>query len=412
MPVTVEQLVTPTTQAQAREQIIQELESLGIPATSWQAGSIPRTVVEVAAKLWSDFTGASDTITGTVAEVAKAGFNRTASGGWLDLLSSSHYDNTRNDGQRTRGACLLSDGASGPHTIAVGQLVAKDNANGFTYRNVTGGTLGAGGTLTLDFEAEEIGADRNVANGTIDALVTVLGDVTISNPAIAGGAWYSGSTGVSGADDESDEQLQDRNEDKWATISATPTEGAYSFWAREASAAITRVQVDARNPRGPGTIDVYLAGANGPVTLADEILAYEHLEGYDGVGRRSITDNLGSYPATPLLATQGVKSATALSVPVQGKAYVLSTYKASVDLTALENAITEYFKTIPVGGTKTDPLVATGKVVLSKLHTYVLTSLPGLVSLELTTPLADTVVAIGEVAVPDLATIPITVVYI
>src|SRR5690606_5508813 len=127
-------------------------------------------------------------------------------------------------------------------------------STGRTFRNTTGGTLNAGGTLTLQWEATLAGSQHNVGNGQVTTLVTSRAGVSISNPDSGSGTWFT----TLGQDEESDADLRIRNSTKWATLSLEWVEAAYVYAARTLGAR--KVKIDATNPRGPGSVDVYLAG--------------------------------------------------------------------------------------------------------------------------------------------------------
>ena len=84
------------------------------------------------------------------------------------------------------------------------QLEAADDTIGLKYRNITAGTIPAGGSLPLIFEAESPGAQYNVPNNTITVLNTPLNGVTINNPDPGSGTWITSE----GSDVETDERLK------------------------------------------------------------------------------------------------------------------------------------------------------------------------------------------------------------
>ncbi len=147
----------------------------GLPTTSWQAGSVPRTLVAAQAKVNADFHT-------SVRGIANGGFLSSATGAWLTLLAYEFYGITRDAAVATVGIATLTDVSGGPHIIAVNDLIAQDSA-GHQYRNITGGTLALGGALALRWQATETGALWNIGNGSLNVLVTALATVTINNPA-------------------------------------------------------------------------------------------------------------------------------------------------------------------------------------------------------------------------------------
>lgn len=388
MALSVEQLIEQVSKEVALTTLISILDALGFPATSWQSGSIQRTLLEMHAELYEE-------ISLVVTDIAKAGFNPTSTGGWLTLLADSHYDNQRGEGVKTRGRCRVTDAqTTGPHTIDEGEIVVADAA-GHRYRctgvNVDPAfalptVLNAGGFVDLIFEAELVGSAYNIANGEITIVVEGPPGITVNNPDPGSGSWRT----QEGADPETDAALQRRDQTKWATLTKAPPADAYEFWARAADQSVTRVYIDDENPRGPGTLDVYIAGADGALTGPDttpDTVAYI-VRQYIEDGRRAINDDV--------LVVSAVDS----EVTITGTVYCLP----SADLDDIEAkvgaAITEYFKSVPIGGVRSDS-VSIGAFLLGGLYAAIF-SVTGVVNVALSAPLADVVLANNEVAIPDL----------
>jgi uncharacterized phage protein gp47/JayE len=363
MALSLAQLLTPKSEDEALAELLTILDGLGFSATSWQDGSIQRTLVQLLARLQSSASN-------TTLAITKGRFNDLAEGDWLSLLSTSTFDNTRIAAVAAQVKMTLSDPLSvGPTTIVVSQLVAKDQ-NAATYRNITGGTLAAAGSLELTFEAEVPG----IASPSTLTLTTPLAGITavispvdpITRP---------------GANAESDPRLQTRNKAKWSTLAYAAPADAYVAWALAASPSVTRAWVDDLNPRGPGTLDLYVAGPSGSVPggVLTTILSYIE-GGVDGIYRR------------PLGSDLDVLSATSASVSVTGTLYVQTAYSTTVVRDAVYAAITEYMQALPVGGA----------VKLAKLYDVIM-GVQGVNNVHLTAPTADTTVAAGSVPVPGLA---------
>jgi uncharacterized phage protein gp47/JayE len=348
---------------------------------SWQEGSWPRTTLELAAELWSDISEVN-------AGLARARFNSVSTGDWLKLLAINHYDNTPNPARKTQGVARLTAAASapGPFPFAAGDVTIKHIPTGFTYRNLTAGTLAAGGTLDLTFEAEVAGANRNVQSGTITGLVVSLSGVTVSNPVFANGTWIT----QLGANAETDDELRERNRTKWATLGYGAPGEAYVHWGRSADAAVKRVSVDDQNPRGPGTTDVIIAGDLGGLPSLTGAVKDYLLGVTDGKGRAPIE-------ARAYLDTF---SADELPVIESGVVYLSSTYKnVPSKVEEIEASLTSFYSSVPIGGKK---LTATqpGRVLIAdKLKSV--TKIPGVINFA---PLQNTdqVLAVRQVPVLTL----------
>src|SRR5690606_26002806 len=137
------------------------------------------------------------------------------------------------------------------------------------FTNTEAFTIPDGGSVQATVRAESAGSAFNVGNFTIQTLVTPLPGVTVSNPPGSDGTWIT----VQGANEESDDSLRMRCRGKCMMIASRRPCNTYSFWALNASNEVTRVSVDARNPLGPGSLVVYLAGDDGPVSAeaVDEV---------------------------------------------------------------------------------------------------------------------------------------------
>lgn len=384
MAVSLSSLLSSVTEEEALDLAIDVLDSLGFNATSWQDGSAQRTLVQLAANLYSSLSQLIPLIT-------RGGFNSLASGGWLDLLSEDFFGNTRVAAVKTQGVMrFVASATAPPATIAIGDLQIADTATAtastHTFRNTTGGSLGPGGTLDLEMEAETAGADWNIATSTTLYMWTSLVGVTATNPAV-------GSTGTwilrAGTDAETDARLQARNISKWSTLSYAAVDGAYRNWALEADDSVTRVKVRSNNPYGPGTVDVVCATAIGGISAvqATDILSYINGNNDDGTttGRRPLGDVVT------------VQSASAIALTIGGTVTVDANYQATTTATAIQNAILAVLNETDIGGTIIPPAL-TGVIVHSKIVAAV-EALDGVISAAISTPSGD--YALTELQVID-----------
>lgn len=280
-------VLTPQSADDIEAIILGILQGVGFPVTSWQPGSVPRTLIRAFSEVIADLTT-------TISDIAAGGYLDLAEGIWLDLLALSQFDLLRNPALFTEGLATLTDAANaGPYTITVGQLFIQDAA-GHRYTNITAGTLPQGLTLQLTWRAEAAGVDYNVDNGVINQLVTVLPGVTVNNPDPGTGNWI---TSV-GADVETDALLRQRCRDRWATLGTGGNIAAYRGWAIEGSPTVTRVTVDAANPGGPGTVFVYLANSTGGATPQEVLDADALIQ-----ERKALTANVTTFAASNLNTT-------------------------------------------------------------------------------------------------------------
>lgn len=246
------QLRKPITRAEAATRITAWLTDLGFETTGWQEGRIQRTLLTTLAIIFSDCTE-------VVKALAEFGSSVYATGDALNEYSKSRFANQKTEAVRTTGPMSLRSTASIPYVIQPGQLIASTDA-GVQFRNDTGGTLAAGSTATpstlvLTWTALIAGAQGLVPLNSVRRLLTPLAGVTVAND--QGTPWYS----IAGADEMSDEVLRQLNATKWATLTVELVAESYVNIALTNGAK--KVKVNATNPRGPGTLDVYSAGETG-----------------------------------------------------------------------------------------------------------------------------------------------------
>lgn len=365
------ELQTPLTEEQALTKVLAIAQQIGFNTTSWHSGSMGRTLVQIIAKVYEELSKIG-------AAVSKQGYNEYATGTALTVLSRNHYQNTRAPAKSTIGlATLTASASSGPHTFAVGDVIGE-TADGKGYVNTTGGTLNAGSTLELSFQAEGPGADYNVANSTITSLRTAIAGVSITNPAQAGtGTWITSA----GADEEQDPVLKVRNETKWPTLSYAAPGRGYQSMALDnegtgVSTSITRVFVDDTNPQGPNTIDIYVATSAGAVSAPDVALIQAYI-----AARK------------PTTAVPEVISATPVPQTLTGTVYHDGTREDASLRNDIETAIAAYLGSIPIGGTK---IAGAGIASKEKIEAAIM-GVIGVVDYDPSTPGADITVTKGQI---------------
>jgi hypothetical protein len=312
------------------------------PISSWQSGGAGRTLVEVEAQALTDFGQA-------LPQIAASGFlqsfltptNPPLPDAWMDLLGQNVYGLTRNPAVATQGNVQIVDSQSaGPFTITPGQLTFA-STTGVLFSNTAGGTLAKGGLLVLPVAATTAGASGNVGLNSITSIVGgTLPGVTVSNPGTAG-VWIT----VSGVDQETSQSYAIRAQNRWPSLGIGATPATYDYWARTASANVTRTRVFA-DAVTPGQVDVYLAGAAAPVAAGDVTA----VQGY--VDQR-----------TPLTAIAVVSNATAFPVNVAATVTVKGALHASAVTQASTN-LAAYINTLPIsdGSTTIDYEVLTSQI--------------------------------------------------
>lgn len=293
----------------------------GFAPTAWQPGSTPLTLLETDAQLSEDLYSLAKVI-------AAGGLLDYAEDDWLSLLGENFYNLEELQGSIAQGGLLLTDtGGGAPFNITAGQLWAVSNS-GLLYSNVGAFTIPHSGSVTATFRAEQIGVKFNVANNTIQTLATPIAGVTLNNPDPGSGTWLS----VQGADIESAGNYRSRCRARWASLGTGPTAAVYDFWARTASAEVTRTTVKP-SLVVPGEVDVYLAGASGPVSGT------------------AVTDaNAYIQPRVSLTNTVVVASAAAHLITVTATVYVQAGFETAAAIACAAN-LDAMIAALPVGGT-------------------------------------------------------------
>ena len=343
---------------------LQLMTLAGMPASSWQAGSVPLTLIQGDANTLASLSQ-------TVSNIAAGGLISSFTGptplapsGWLDLIASSHYGLTRKQATGTTGVIVLTDAqGAGPFTITPGQLLFSSQSGQF-YTNTTGGTLPKGLTLPLTVQSQLTGSITVVGNNSITTLNTPLPGVTVNNPdqGIGTGTWIT----ATGSDAESDQSLAIRCIARWPGLGGGATALVYQAAALGSGPGVTKAKV----LNGLGLVTIYVAGAGGGSAPAEVLLA-----------QTAIT------AIQPLCVTASVVAATNLQIPVNGT-YSVKAAQAATAVGAIYTALQAYQNALQVGDT----------VVFTKLIQTIMDQ-AGVTNLALTAPLIDTPLASNQVAV-------------
>ncbi len=373
-------LLKKTSVADALQLEIDILQSLGFNATSWQEGSVQLTFLEMGATLYSNLTELTAAIT-------SFGFNSTSEGDALTLFSDSNYDNQRFVATNTVGTIEHTTiVGAGPYVIVVGQLVVQDDINGFTYRNTTAGTFTSGSTVSLTYQAEQSGAAKNVSNNTIATLNTPLAGVSVNNPGPGGGViWVTGA----GIDSEEDGDIRVRNTTRWATLTITAPEDAYNNIVRNSTAAITRSTVDGNNPRGPGTVDIYIAGPLGAVS-GGFVPVPPGVPPFSDQQTAQIAVDL----KRPVTADPDVLLPTEVAVPFTATVFITAALDTPAERTAIEQALVDFINGQPIGGTD----FGGGGIIPFAIISQTVTDFASVQNITWSTPTADIALATTELA--------------
>lgn len=369
---------TALTKESVRTTLTGFLTTFGFPVTAWQEEGAARGFLEMASE-WGASTSAR------IVELSRSFYLSTAVDAFLDALVGSHYDETRNAAVRAVFPVSLANGGTVTHgPLAAGTLILRDS-NGVTYQNTTSLTLTAGATVPAAvFTAQAAGAAGNAPPGALE-LATPLAGVT---------ATYDGTITTAGADAESDALLRERALGKWGTLRIEKTADGLLNLIRTAVPNIRGLYVDDQNPRGAGTVDVYVAGETTTAGGADVTAAQAVLD--DVI----FGNGAASLPLVRVIAAPTGTIDLAATVYVRG-------VTAAAAQTALEAAWSAWVPTIPVGGFDLSPgpehAIQIGQIV------SVLAAVSGVVSVNVTTPAAEVAVPASRKVIEGTTTFTVVV---
>jgi hypothetical protein len=289
-----------------------------LSVTSWQVGSVLRTLVDVEAQSLS-------ALSPLVAALASGGLTSTSTGAWLDLLASANYQLTRNAATATLGSVTLTvSSGAGPYTVTAGNMTFADSA-GHVFSNVGAITLPAGpGAVVVPIAAGSPGSAYNSALPSISYIQAgTLPGVTVGSGVVTAG----------GNDAESDAALVSRCNARWPSLGqSAPTAAVIDLWAKIADPSVTRtlVMVD---PAIAARVNLFVASSAGGTTAAavGNVIAY-------------------LAPRTPMVGTVNVQSATSSVMTIAG---AVNYFSAKTTLTAVQAAVqaalAAYVQAAPLG---------------------------------------------------------------
>lgn len=386
MALGIDDLLKPSTTDEIKAQIYQLLEGLGVSTTSWLAGAPTRTVIAVVSAVLSGFTNLAVTI-------ARSGFLDTAEGGWLTLLALLVYNVTRVEATFATGEVTLDNTAGGVFSFGAGEVIFKNTATSKTYVNVAPFTLGALETgKVVAVVAQELGTDSNAAPGQIDALVTTLTGVTVTN-ALA----------VVGVDAELDPDLRQRCRDSLGALSPNGPRAAYEYVAKtpELNGGVAVTRVKRLTPPGDGTLTIVIAGPAGPVGGATVALVQTGIDEH----------------ATPEVVTATVADSVAKPFTRNVTLHV----SAAAGLTTTDwqtlakAALADYVAQLAIGGLVLPPAtsgVVPWRALVGELEAIEIDEVRGYVLHASLDTEADVALLENEVATLDTGTVTVTVVQV
>lgn len=291
MAYTLADLQDPPTEKEITDTLLSTLAGVGFPVSSWFTGGAGRTLVQGFSRVAADTLQlVSNVSRGGLLDLAP-GLDPGSPGDWLSLLAFSQYQVTRTPAQfaivRLTLSCIAS---AGPHTITAGGLwVQMPDGRRYNSTNTGNVVVPSGGSVNIDVRAENPGTAYNLGLPVGLTLITSLPGTSAVTSETSGGSGTA--MMVAGANVESDTSLRNRCRTRWQTIGLQRTADAYDALARDLASGttdpVTRTRVNDTNPRGPGTVDVWIAGASGPLSTPNEALVRAYV-----LARKSVTADL------------------------------------------------------------------------------------------------------------------------
>jgi phage-related baseplate assembly protein len=383
MSYTLADLLDPPDEGELTTTYLAALTSLGFPVSSWPSGGAGRTLVQALARVSADALQLVGNVArGGLLDLAP-GTDPGSPGDWLTLFARSAYGLERRAATFAVAKVRLTAAlGAGPYTITPGQLWAVSSTgrryNSANTSNVT--VLAGPSTVDIELRGENPGAAYNLGLGAVLTLETPLPGVTAATVESSLGSGTA--MVVAGTDQERDATLRDRCRSRWSTIGLQHTADAYDALARQVPSVgdpevslVTRTRVDDTNPRGAGTVNVWIAGDAGPLDAPEEAAVDAYLQ-----ARKSVTADLQ------------VANATAVPVAVTATLYVRNNAAAADEA---EERLTAAINAVAIGGT----------VYRAQLLEELMTP-AGVFNVVLAAPAAD--VALDEDEVATVGTITLT----
>lgn len=335
---TLQELITEKTRDELLAEELTVAQSEGLSTTSWQSGSVIRTILVIVAHVLSIFSS-------IIVEPIKGGFGDLLSSlSWAKLWAKETFNVDHVGAEPATGTIDIVNASATVYNQPAGDLIVAHATTGKLYRNTALVTVAANATtVDVPIASVELGTSSNAAPGAITVLVgPAMDGVTITNP-----------LAVLGADDETRTALINRARAKLAALSPLGPKEAYNYIAKTpefsaTSTPITRSVVWAHPLTGE--VDVYIATASGAPSGPDVAIVQAAIEKW----------------AEPWCTIATAAGASNLSLDVTYEVWVKSGLLEAQIKTAIEDAIVAYFASVDIGGVVLP--ATTGKIYIDGLE--------------------------------------------
>ncbi len=377
MPISLSDLQTPQTKEQIQETLTGFLVTLGFPVTAWQSEGAARSFLESMSELGASFTE-------RVAAFSKSLDLETAEDEFLDVKARSDFDEERSTAvAAVFDTTFVNAGVTTYGPLAAGAIIVR-STSGQLFVSTGIETITASASTTVEVIAQIPGAAGNIGADTLQ-LVTPLAGVAVST---------AGILTTAGADEGKDPELRTQCRTKWGTLRVEKVKAGTENLVLASSASIAHVTTRDDNPRGPGTADVLIAADGaasgaGDVTLAQTALDLAFL------GNGTVDQLVQAVAATT----------TTLAITAE---ILVSGITEAEALATIGTATDDFLNDSPIGGFDLSPgptnIITNGQIIDA------ITTIPGVISVNLTVPAADTTVLITEKILATANTYTIVVV--
>ncbi len=372
---TYQEAVTVTDATTLQSQLTTDLAAEGVVLTGFSPTSAERGLIALDARALS-------TEQQLRAEVVKSGLLvdvEFRDEEWVDRKVYGFFRVERLRETKARHVFTLTNQSAtgGPYTINPLSREAM-SLDGTKFKNLTGGTLraGVGETLQLEFEALVAGLSGNIGPGEIYKLLGgTLPAVDITN--------ILGSQIFVARRRETNREYLERALARWGTLAAGGHEFSTRFRILSGVETIAKLGVRDDNPNGPGSVDVFLANAAGPATTQECAAAQAVFGPYEPLGSR------GLWRYLPAVARN--VAVTGTMEPDGTSATIIADATATLALLAAQWPMEP--------GRKLDNTLVHGIVRGLASEEYAIPGFRGVSDLDMTAPLDDTVLDVGEVLI-------------
>lgn len=355
MPLSLTELQNPITREQVRELLIDLLKQLDFPVEAWQPKGTARANLEATSALGAQFTQ-------ILATLARMGFLDTAAEDYLTALAHSHYDELRNGAVDAVLTMSVVNSGTATYVLAAKDLLIKAK-NGKLFENVNPETITPTSQMDILVKSQIPGGDGNLIAQKME-LVSPLAGVTIT---------FESQINSAGSDEERDPELAERCRTKWGLLRIDKALPGVINLARNATPAVHGVSVDADNPRGPGTLDVYVASPTSTAGSGDVALVQIGL------------DN-AFFGNTPSFALAEAFPAEEAELPLEVVAYVRGVTEEAME-TEMDLAWDKFLLTVPLGGFDLTP--GPQNIILKSQIECLFKDLKGAVTIDVILPKKD-----------------------